>query len=49
MVPNLLGNIANWTKLRRIAKKYNLILIEDSADTIGYKINNKIRGIFQTL
>ena len=44
MVPNLLGNIANWTKLRRIAKKYNLILIEDSADTIGYKINNKIRG-----
>ena len=24
-------------------QKYNLILIEDSADTIGYKINNKIQ------
>ena len=47
MVPNLLGNIANWTKLRRIAKKYNLILIEDSADTIGYKINNKIGESFR--
>ena len=44
MVPNLLGNIANWSSLKKIAKRYNLILLEDSADTIGYKINNKIKG-----
>ncbi len=44
MIPNLLGNIPNWKKISRIAKKYNLFLIEDSADTIGYKINNKNTG-----
>ncbi len=41
MIPNLLGNIPNWIKIKKIAKKYNLKIIEDSADTIGYKINNK--------
>ena len=42
MIPNLLGNIPNWKEINRIAKKYKLKVIEDSADTIGYKINNKI-------
>ena len=41
MIPNLLGNIANWKVISRIAKKYKLKVIEDSADTIGYKIKNK--------
>ena len=31
-------------KPKKIAKKYSLILLEDSADTIGYKIDNKIKG-----
>ena len=44
MIPNLLGNIADWKKLKKIANKYNLKLIEDSADTIGYKINNTTTG-----
>ena len=44
MIPNLLGNIANWKKISKIAKKYRLKVIEDSADTIGYKINNKTTG-----
>ena len=44
MIPNLLGNIANWKKINLIAKKYNLKVIEDSADTIGYTVNKKIRG-----
>ena len=44
MIPNLLGNIPNWKKIKKIAKKYNLKVIEDSADTIGYKINNKNNG-----
>ena len=39
MIPNLLGNIANWKKINQIAKKYKLKIIEDSADTIGYTIN----------
>ena len=44
MIPNLLGNIANWKKIFQISKKYGLKIIEDSADTIGYKLNNKNTG-----
>ena len=44
MIPNLLGNIPNWQKIHNIAKKYKLKVIEDSADTIGYTINNKHPG-----
>ena len=44
MIPNLLGNIADWKKIYKIAKKYNLKIIEDSADTIGYTINKKNVG-----
>ena len=44
MIPNLLGNIPDWKNISQIAKKYNLRVIEDSADTIGYKINNSING-----
>ncbi len=46
MIPNLLGNIPNWEKISKIAKKYKLKVIEDSADTIGYTINKKINGRF---
>ena len=49
IIPNLLGNIANWKKINHIAKKYNLRLIEDSADTIGYKVNNKNLGKFSDI
>ena len=44
MIPNLLGNIADWKKIFKIAKKHKLKVIEDSADTIGYKINNQNTG-----
>ena len=44
MIPNLLGNICDWKKIYKIAKKYKLKIIEDSADTIGYKVNNKNLG-----
>jgi len=37
MIPNLLGNIADWKIIYNIAKKKNIPVIEDSADTIGYK------------
>ena len=46
MIPNLLGNIANWEKISQIAKKYKLKVIEDSADTIGYTFNKKDTGIY---
>ncbi len=42
LAPNLMGNLCEWDKLRKIADKYNLILIEDSADTIGSTLNGDI-------
>ena len=44
MIPNLLGNIPEWKFIHKLAKKYNLKVIEDSADTIGYKYLNKNTG-----
>ena len=38
LIPNLIGNIPDWQKIKTIAKKYNLKIIEDSADTLGSKI-----------
>ena len=49
MIPNLIGNIADWRKINRIAKKYNLKIIEDSADTIGYTINKKNTGRYSDI
>ena len=49
MIPNLLGNIPNWIEIGKIAKKNNLHLIEDSADTIGYKIRKKNTGKFSDI
>ena len=49
MIPNLLGNIADWKKINSIAKKYKLKVIEDSADTIGYTINNKNAGEYSDI
>lgn len=44
MAPNLLGNLPDWEKIHALAKKYNIILIEDSADTLGATINGQPAG-----
>ena len=44
MIPNLLGNIADWKRINKIARKYKLKVIEDSADTIGYTVNGSNTG-----
>ncbi len=43
-IPNLIGNIAQWDKIAEIAQKYELKLIEDSADTLGGKLNDQSSG-----
>jgi CDP-6-deoxy-D-xylo-4-hexulose-3-dehydrase len=48
-VPNLIGNLPNWQKIYKIAKRYNLKLIEDSADTLGAKINGKSSGNYSDI
>ena len=49
MVPNLIGNVPDWNKINRIAKKFNLLIIEDSADTLGASIKNKPTGIYSDI
>lgn len=49
MAPNLMGNICNWPKIRSIADKYNLKVIEDSADTLGATIDNKSSGFYSDM
>ena len=49
MVPNLIGNVPDWKKIHSIAKKYNLIAIEDSADTLGASIDDKPTGIYSDI
>jgi CDP-6-deoxy-D-xylo-4-hexulose-3-dehydrase len=45
-IPNLLGNLPNWQQLREIADRHNLIVIEDSADTVGATIDGSSVGRF---
>jgi len=49
LAPNLMGNLCDWPEIRRIADKYNLIVIEDSADTLGASINGKSSGSYSDM
>lgn len=44
IIPNLIGNLPDWKKLRAIADKHNLFVLEDSADTIGAEIDGASSG-----
>lgn len=46
LAPNLMGNLCNWPEIRKIADKYNLVVIEDSADTLGATIDGKSSGYY---
>ncbi len=43
---DVFGQPADWDEITRIAKKYNLYLIEDSAEAIGSSYKNKSAGSF---
>ena len=49
LIPNLIGNIPQWQIINRIAKKYKLKIIEDSADTLGAKIGNKSTSVYSDI
>ena len=49
LIPNLIGNTPDWIKINKIAKKHNLKVIEDSADTLGATINNKPTSYFSDI
>jgi CDP-6-deoxy-D-xylo-4-hexulose-3-dehydrase len=44
LVPNLLGNIPDWDRLRQIADRRGLLLVEDSADTLGARLKGSPPG-----
>lgn len=49
LAPNLMGNICKWEEISKIAKAYNLIVIEDSADTLGGTINGRSSGYYSDM
>ena len=49
LAPNLMGNICKWEEISKIAKENNLIVIEDSADTLGGTINGKSSGYYSDM
>lgn len=44
LAPNLLGNLCEWDKIKSIAEKYKIDVIEDSADTLGATLHGKSSG-----
>ena len=44
LAPHLIGNIVNWDEVLPIARKHNLYIIEDSADTLGARLHDKSSG-----
>ena len=49
LAPNLMGNICKWDKIREIADRHGLIVIEDSADTLGASYKNKSTGSYSDM
>jgi len=46
VAPHLMGNIVDWEKISPILKKKKIVILEDSADTLGEKYKNKSTGHF---
>lgn len=44
MIPSLIGNIPDYPKLSDMASEHNIVLIEDSCDTIGARIGREPTG-----
>lgn len=44
VIPNLVGNIPDWEKISEICKKHDLLMVEDSADTLGGTLHGKPSG-----
>ena len=44
MIPSLIGNMPDWDIIKQIADKYSLLVIEDSADTLGGTLRNRSTG-----
>lgn len=48
-IPLLLGNVPDMQKLSRLAKKYNLLFVEDSCDTFGATFKGLLTGNYSDI
>jgi CDP-6-deoxy-D-xylo-4-hexulose-3-dehydrase len=46
MIPSLIGNLPDWRRIREIADARGLVVVEDSADTLGATIEGRSTGDF---
>jgi CDP-6-deoxy-D-xylo-4-hexulose-3-dehydrase len=44
MIPSLIGNLPDWDRIRAIASAHGLLVIEDSADTLGATLRGESTG-----
>ena len=44
VVPNLIGNVPDWDRLRAIADAHDLLLLEDTCDTLGARLRGTPPG-----
>jgi CDP-6-deoxy-D-xylo-4-hexulose-3-dehydrase len=44
MVPSLIGNLPDWDRLAEIARRHDLFVVEDSADTLGATLRGRSTG-----
>lgn len=44
MIPSLIGNLPDWDRLRAIADRHGLMVVEDSADTLGASLRERSTG-----
>lgn len=44
LVPNLIGNVPDWDRIRQIADAHSLVVIEDSCDALGPLLRGRPTG-----
>ena len=44
LAPNLIGNVCEWEAIHTFCQKHGLLIIEDSADTLGATLNGRSSG-----
>lgn len=44
LVPNLIGNAPDWDRIRAIADRYGLVVVEDSCDALGARLRGTPTG-----
>ena len=44
MIPSLIGNLPDWDRIREIADRHELMVVEDSADTLGATLGGGSTG-----